>query len=155
MRDKIKKFRLPRKIKKKIANKIFLYPKDSREGMLMAWPLLNQEDYDAVKNGIAKDIFHKTKAQVKTESIKWKETYHQPVEVDDETLSKMVDEVFSAEYRKSALSMLKRAKFHPIAIEDYYTFINSYNLGKTNISAMCYDGLKMNLKKSKKNNFLQ
>jgi len=151
MRDKIKKFRLPRKIKKKISHKIFLYPKDSRGEMLMAWPLFNQEDYDAVKNGVAKDIAHRTKAQIKADSIKWKEIYHQPIEIDDETLSKMVDDVFSIEYRKSALSMLLRAKTHPVAIEDYYTFINSYNLGKTNISAMCYDGLEMNLKKSKKN----
>lgn len=151
MRDKIKKFRLPRKIKKKISHKIFLYPKDSHGEMLMAWPLFNQEDYDAVKNGVAKDIAHRTKAQIKADSIKWKEIYHQPIEIDDETLSKMVDDVFSIEYRKSALSMLLRAKTHPVAIEDYYTFINSYNLGKTNISAMCYDGLEMNLKKSKKN----
>lgn len=151
MRDKIKKFRLPRKIKKKISHKIFLYPKDSREGMLMACPLFNQEDYDAVRKGIAKDILNKTKAQIKEDSIKWKETYHQPIEIDDETLSKMVDDVFSIEYRKSALSMLLRAKTHPVAIENYYEFINSYNLGKNNISSMCYDGLKMNLKKSKKN----
>lgn len=151
MKDKNKKFRLPRKIKKKISHKIFLYPKDSRGEMLMAWPLFNQEDYDAVKNGVAKDIAHRTKAQIKADSIKWKEIYHQPIEIDDETLSKMVDDVFSIEYRKSALSMLLRAKTHPVAIEDYYTFINSYNLGKTNISAMCYDGLEMNLKKSKKN----
>lgn len=150
MTDKIKKFRLPRKIKKKIANKIFLYPKDSRGGMLMAWPLLNQEDYNAVRNGVAKDMLHRTKAQMKADSIKYHETYHKPVEVDEATLSNMVNEVFSSEYRKKALSMLIKAKIHPVAIEDYYTFINSYNLGKTNISAMCYDGLEMNLKKSKK-----
>jgi len=51
----MKKFRLPRKIKKKLSNKIFLYPQDS-SGWLMAWPLHNQDDYNAYKKGICKDI---------------------------------------------------------------------------------------------------
>lgn len=133
----MKKFRIPRKSKKKIAGKIFLYPKDEKTGgMLIAFPLHNQEDYDAVRKGLAKDILSKTKAQKKAESENWKQTYHVPIEVSDEKLSEMVDDVFSEEFRKSALSMLRLAKNHPVAVIDYYTFINAFNINEKK-SVLC------------------
>lgn len=146
----MKKFRLPRKIKKKLSGKIFLYPEDEKTGSsLMAFPLDSQEDYDAVKKGIAKDIFTKTKAELKRKSEEWDRTYHVPITVSDEKLKEMVDDVFGEEFRKLALSMLNLAKTHPVAINDYYTFINAYNLDNKNICAMCYDSLEINLKRSK------
>ena len=53
----MKKFRLPRKLKKKLHKTIWLYPyDDSIQGYLMATPYSNEKDYKAYKLGIVKDI---------------------------------------------------------------------------------------------------
>ena len=52
-----KKFRLPRKIKKQLSHEIWLYPMDEKsKTALMAWPSLSQEDYNAYKLGILRNI---------------------------------------------------------------------------------------------------
>ena len=38
MDQKNKKFRLPRKLKKKLKNNLFTYPKSDRNTYLIAWP---------------------------------------------------------------------------------------------------------------------
>lgn len=53
----MKKFRLPRKIKKQIKKGFWFYPKDLKTNTyLAALPRENQEDYDAWKSGILFDI---------------------------------------------------------------------------------------------------
>ena len=46
------KFRLPRKIKKKLKNDLFSYPKSDRNTYLIAWPYKDEEDYVAYKKGL-------------------------------------------------------------------------------------------------------
>lgn len=53
----MKKFRLPRKLKKKLRKKIWLYPLDTKTNTyLMAWPSKYEKDFIAYKLGILKDI---------------------------------------------------------------------------------------------------
>lgn len=54
------KFRLPRKLKKKVKKLFLLYPLDKiTETYLMAWPHRIEEDYKAFKSGILKDILER------------------------------------------------------------------------------------------------
>jgi hypothetical protein len=144
----MKKFRLPRKVKKKIKRGFYLYP-IKNGGRRMGHPTENQKDYDAYKKGILVDVLYKTKAQRKADSIKWEETYHTPIEMSDEELIEAVNKVFAKEYRKSALNLLRRSKNHPIAVIDYYTFVNAYKIGKHSIASMTYDSMEDNLRRSK------
>lgn len=52
----MKKFRLPRKVKKQIRKTLWLYPPDDKGNSLVAWPEKTQEDFDAMKKGIVQDI---------------------------------------------------------------------------------------------------
>lgn len=53
----MKKFRLPRKIKKKLRKTIYLYPYDENlKGYKMAFAYKYEEDYIAFKKGILRDI---------------------------------------------------------------------------------------------------
>jgi len=49
MYQKIKKFRLPRKTKKKLKNSFYTYPKSERNTYLLAWPYRIEKDYVAYK----------------------------------------------------------------------------------------------------------
>ena len=51
MSQKNKKFRLPRKIKKKLKSDLFTYPKSERNTYLIAWPYKYEKDYVAYKKG--------------------------------------------------------------------------------------------------------
>jgi hypothetical protein len=56
------KFRVPRKLKKKLNKTIYLYPyNEELKGYLMAQPLRSQKEYDDCRKGIAKDLFIKNK----------------------------------------------------------------------------------------------
>lgn len=48
----MKKFRLPRKIKKKLEKDFYTYPKDESDSYLVAWPSKSEEDYIAYKKGL-------------------------------------------------------------------------------------------------------
>lgn len=52
----MKKFKLPRKIKKSISKGFYLYPPDISGGRMWAQPHKNQEDYDALKSGLLEDL---------------------------------------------------------------------------------------------------
>lgn len=55
----MKKFRLPRKIKKSLSKGFYLYPVDSNGGRMWARPHKSQEDYDAVKCGVLENMMLK------------------------------------------------------------------------------------------------
>ena len=118
------KFRLPRKIKKKLSSVFFLYP-EVDGGSLMALPKENQKDYDAYKNGILQTPFKKSKKQRKIDSQIWNSKFTNPVEISDKELLYAINEIFAEEYRTESYSILKRAKQHPVAIKDYYIFVNA------------------------------
>jgi hypothetical protein len=52
----MKKFRLPRKIKKQYKYKRFFLPKDENGSRKMVNPNNSQEEYNLVKQGIATDL---------------------------------------------------------------------------------------------------
>ena len=56
MDQKNKKFRLPRKLKKKLKNDFFTYPKSERNTYLLAWPYKYEKDYIAYKKGFLRSI---------------------------------------------------------------------------------------------------
>lgn len=140
------KFRLPRKIKKRLKGKIFLYPSDGK-GSVMAFPTDNQKDYNAYKRGELERPFSFTKKNIK-ESRERSMKYEREVSVTEEELKEMVYSYFAEEYRESSLRILLRAKNHPVAIKDYYTFINRYLEDEcNNICGLVVDSAEMNLKK--------
>ena len=55
----MKRFKLPRKIKKSISKGFYLYPSDANGGRIWAQPDKNQEDYDALKSGILENMYEK------------------------------------------------------------------------------------------------
>ena len=54
--QKNKKFRLPRKIKKKLKNDLFSYPNSEKDTYLIAWPYRLEEDYVAYKKGLLRGL---------------------------------------------------------------------------------------------------
>ena len=56
MDQKNKKFRLPRKIKKKLKNNLFTYPKSDRNTYLIAWPYKYEKDYMDYKKGFLRSL---------------------------------------------------------------------------------------------------
>ncbi len=56
MSQKNKKFRLPRKIKKKLKSDLFTYPKSERNTYLIAWPYKYEKDYVAYKKGLLRGL---------------------------------------------------------------------------------------------------
>lgn len=55
----MKRFKLPRKIKKSISKGFYLYPPDANGGRIWAQPDKNQEDYDALKSDILENMYEK------------------------------------------------------------------------------------------------
>jgi hypothetical protein len=56
MDQKNKNFRLPRKLKKKLKNNLFTYPKSDRNTYLIAWPYKYEKDYIAYKKGFLRSL---------------------------------------------------------------------------------------------------
>jgi len=56
MDQKNKKFRLPKKLKKKLKNDFFTYPKSERNTYLIAWPYKYEKDYMDYKKGLLRSI---------------------------------------------------------------------------------------------------
>ena len=56
-----KKFRLPRKIKKKLKKDFFIYTKSERDSYLVAWPYKYEEDYIAYKKGLLRGLKEESK----------------------------------------------------------------------------------------------
>jgi hypothetical protein len=150
----MEKYRIPRKIKKKFKGNIWLYPADEKGNSLVASPKRSQEDYNAVKNGIAKPMVDFKR--IKENRAAYKEKMDAEIFVDDSDLKNYVDEIFAEQYRFSSYNTLIRAKNNPKAIITYYNFINAYNLYKNgeesfgNICCASVDYAKDLLKKKRK-----
>jgi hypothetical protein len=56
MSQKNKKFRLPRKIKKKLKSDLFTYPKSERNTYIIAWQYKYEKDYVAYKKGLLRGL---------------------------------------------------------------------------------------------------
>ena len=133
----MKKFRLPRKIKKKLKG-LYLYPADEKGGSLAAWPKRSQEDYDALKKGIVRNLNDKKNSKAKRKE--YREKMFAPIEISDKKLKEAVDYIFAEEYKETSYKTLLKAKEHPVAIESYYAFVNAYNLvlnGESSYGNVC------------------
>lgn len=148
----MKNFRLPRKIKKKLTNKWFSFPKFKDGSSQMAFPCRHQEHYSAYKKGILEDMFSFTKKEATERAIEWDKKYNTPITITDEELVIAVDDIFGEEYRNWGLRILRLAKDHPIAVKDYYNFVNAYKLDDTTTACLSVDGAEDNLRRSKPRN---
>lgn len=147
----VKKFRLPRKIKKKLQNKVFFYPYNSEyNGYQMASPTYYQVDYDAVKHGIATSLLPNTKKERKNALIEFNNKFKKELEKDysEAELKVMVDSIFALEYRDECLNMLLKAKEHSEAYEYFIIFVNACLHSCDTTASLCFDSLKTQLKKS-------
>ena len=122
----MKKFRLPRKIKKSLKGKFWLYPADSKGNLQMAFPDESQEDYTALKQGIVKDMMQEENRKTRKEQEQI--DLDKEVIVSDEILKSYVDSIIRKDLRTSFYSTLLRAKNNPKAIVAYYNFVNAYQL---------------------------
>ncbi len=147
----MKKFRLPRKIKKRLEKQMWLYPADDKGNRLMAWPRNSQKDYTAVKHGVAASLMDSKNA--KTKRKEYKKKLDAEIFITDEDLKLFVDDIFAKEHRYSSYTTLLMAKKTPKAIIAYYNFVNAYNLYKngdesySNICCLSVDRAKELLKR--------
>ena len=149
----MQKFRLSRKIKKKLKGQLWLYPADDNGNSLMAWPRKSQIDYSAIKQGVVRNLMDSKNTKAKRKE-KRKEL-DKEIMVTGEELKIFVDEIFAEEYRKSSYDTLIRAKTNPKAIIAYYNFVNAYYLYQkgeesySNTCCMAVDLAKELLKKKR------
>lgn len=150
----MKQFRLPRKIKKSLKKGLWLYPPDEKGNSLMACPTKSQDDYAAVKEGIARNLFDLKES--KSRRKKLQEQLDKEIIVSDEELRNYVDEIIREDIRDSSYSNLIAAKNNPKAIIAYYNFVNAYHLYKQgdssfgNICCLAVDRAKELLNNKKK-----
>ncbi|WP_339661134.1 hypothetical protein [uncultured Polaribacter sp.] len=147
----MKKFRLPRKIKKKLYG-LWLYPKDEKGNSLMAHPKTSQEDYTAVKQGLVHNIFDRK------DSRKRSIEFHQKIDLEnfisDELLKTYVDNYFREDLRVASYQILINAKNNKNALKYYFNFVNAYQLNEkdesySNIPALAVEQAQKLLKKNK------
>lgn len=146
------KFRLPRKTKKKLKGKFLFYPPHKDGSRQMAFPLKYQQHYDSYKMGELNELFSYTKQERKQRDIEWDKKYNTPIEISDNELIIAINNVFAEEYRNWALRILRQAKNHNIAINDYYNFVNAYKLDDSTTACLSTDSAEDNLKRSKPRN---
>lgn len=134
----MKKFRLPRKVKKSFKGKLLLYPADEKGNSLMAQPRRLQKDYDAWKQGILCDLFESKR--VKEGGKKMSEKLDPEISIPDEQLKEYVHDIFREDVRSSAYRTFIRAKNSKTATKAYYNFVNAYHIykkGKDSYGNIC------------------
>jgi len=148
----MKKFRLPRKIKKKLKG-LWLYPADEKGNSLMAHPKRNQKDYTALKKGIVRNVIDKRNSR--KSSIEFRKKLDAEIFITDELLKVYIDECFRKDLRAKAYQLFISAKNDKKAKIAYFNFINAHQLSKKeisygNIAAMSFDYAAQLLKKKYK-----
>ena len=102
----------------------------------MACPTESQEDYIAVKMGIARKFPDRTKAERK----KFIDELDEEIFVDDQVLRTYVDDIIREDLRNSSYATLLEAKNNPKAVKAYFNFVNAYKLfekGKDSYGNIC------------------
>lgn len=150
----MKQFRLPRKIKKSLKKGFWLYPPDEKRNSLMISPAKSQEDFMAVKKGIARDLFDLRES--KSRRKKLQKQLDKEVIVPDGELKDYVREIIRKDLWNSSYNKLIEAKNNPKGIVAYYNFVNAYHLYKHgddsfgNICCLAVDKAKELLNNKKK-----
>lgn len=149
----MKRFRLPRKIKKSLKGTLWLYPADEKGNSLMASPARSQEDYTALREGIVSDIIDSKNAKARRKEFKNK--LDKEIIVSDENLRSYVEGIIREDLRNSSYNTLLNAKNNPKAIIAYYNFVNAYHLYEKgdesmgNLCCLSIDSAKASLKTRK------
>lgn len=120
------KFRLPRKIKKKLKKGFWLYLPDEQGNSLQADPTKSQADYTALKQGKARNLLDKNNS--KKRRVEFKKKITGEIYVPDDILKDYVNKIFREDLKTSSFDTLIKAKNDPRAIEAYFNFINAYHL---------------------------
>lgn len=150
----MKRFRLPRKIKKSLKGNLWLYPTDEKGNSLMAFPTKSQEDYTALKKGIVRNLIDPKNSKARRKAFRKK--LDKETIVSDEELKRYVDDIIREDLRTSSYNTLIAAKNNPKAIIAYYNFVNAYQLYERgdesygNICCLSLDKAEELLKKQKK-----
>jgi hypothetical protein len=122
----MEKFRLPRKLKKRLKKGLWLYPNDENGNSLMANPHRSKKDFQAYKKGVLENLIDDANSRKRRKEYRRK--MNKEVIVPDEELKKYVDDIFRKEVRRSSYETLLSAKNNSRAIIAYYNFINAYQL---------------------------
>lgn len=146
----MRKFRLPRKIKKKLRGNIWLYPADEKGSSLMAFPYKYQKDYLAYKRGALRNILC---SESKNERKKYWSNLNKENYVSDEKLRSLVDDVFREDLRDKSYRILLEAKNSKTALQYYFHFINAYEQSEENMCCLAVDEAEQKLKKKYKKRF--
>jgi hypothetical protein len=150
----IKRFRLPRKIKRSLKKDLWLYPADEKGNSLMASPTRRQEDYMALKLGLVRNLIDPKNARKRRKEFA--EKMDRETIIPDEELKRYVDDIIREDLRTSSYHTLIAAKNNPKAISAYYNFVNAYQLYASgnesfgNICCASLDKAKELLRKRKK-----
>ena len=134
----MKHFRLPRKTKKSLKGKLWLYPADREDNSLMAHPATYQEDYTAFNQGEVSQFPDPKNASARRKELRNK--LDREITIPDTRLRTYVDAVFREDFRNSSYQILLKAKQNPMARRAYYHFINAYRLlerGDTSFGSIC------------------
>lgn len=143
------KFKIPRKLKKKLRKTIWLYPSQNGTS-LMADPTRIKKDYIAWKNGELRDILANIRS--KKHRKEYSDWINKEIYVDNETLKIYVDDIFAEQYRYNSLEILLKVKEKEHLRKYYFQFINAYNKYKdgedshSNTCCQIVDFAKENLK---------
>lgn len=152
-KDTENKFRLPRKVKKKLKKGFWLYLPDEGGSSLQANPTKSQEDYTALKQGRVRNLMDKKNSHKRR--LEFSKKINGEVSVSDETLKKYVDDIIREDLRSASYNILIEAKNNPKGIKAYYNFINAYHLQEQgersfgNICCLAIDEAKELLKKKR------
>jgi hypothetical protein len=134
----MKHFRLPRKTKKFLKGKLWLYPADKEGNSLMAQPASSQEDYTAFKQGVVSQFPDSKNASARRKELRNK--LDREITISDTCLKTYVDAIFREDFRNSSYQILLQAKQNPRARRAYYNFINAYGLlekGESSFGNIC------------------
>jgi hypothetical protein len=66
----MKKFRLPRKVKKSLKGNLWIYPSDEKGNSLMASPRRCQEHFTALKKGIVRNLIDPKNAKARRKALR-------------------------------------------------------------------------------------
>lgn len=119
----------------------------------MAHPERSQEDYDAVRQGIAESLLQRKGAKAERQESRKK--LDQEVTITNQQLRNYVNDVMREDLRWSSYDTLIRAKSSPSAKIAYYNFVNAYHLMEQgedsygNICCLAIDLAKKKLKEAR------
>jgi len=134
----MKKFKIPRKLKKRLKKGSWLYQPDENGNSMMASPHRYQEDFIAYKKGVLRNLIDEHSSRQRR--LEFREKIDGEIKVPDEDLKKYVDAIIRKELRNSSYETLIKAKNSKKAISAYYNFVNAYQLvekGEDSFANIC------------------